>query len=236
VLSWIADYNEDFEMKYLSWTTSWVLTSNKWFLKSDVCASSDSGWNYINYELCTKLRNRSLDKKPIKDDSILYSFLWWITWVYLDSINNDDYLKYDVSRLDLNSWSWFAIEMSVRGSALKRTGWIYFLSTTETIGNFLLWLNNWDLYFWKTPTNSIIIEKNILQSLVDDDFYTINATHNINWIELQIKNRDWVNLISSPKKSSTIIPIFNDNIFIWSNNSSQYQWNDIIDYVKIYRK
>lgn len=223
-----ANYNDDFEMRYLSWMLNW----DKWYLNSDVCDNNQQN----NIELCNQLGSHTLLQKNVTNNSILYSFSWWITWVYLDNINNDDYLKYDISDLDLNSWSWFAIEMSVRGGALNRTSWIYFLSTTNTSGNFLLWLYNWDLYFWKTIANSIKIPNGTLQSLWNDDFYRIIATYNTNWIELQIKNRDWLNLTWSPIKSPSIIPTFNNNIFIWSNNSFQYQWNDIIDYVKIYKQ
>ena len=108
-------------------------------------------------------------------------------------------------------------------------------STTDVKDNFLFWLYNWDLYFLKSLTNSIKIGKSILQGLINDNFYTIIATYKNTWIELQIKDKNW-NIINKNSNTSNYVNINNWILYIWSDYNKQNQWNDIIDYLKIYKE
>ena len=62
-------------------------------------------------------------------------------------------------------------------------------------------------------------------------FYKVMAI--FEWGKFRLKvSWDWFEKISDSKSYSTL----NSNIlYIWSNSIPDSQWNDIIDYVKIYK-
>jgi hypothetical protein len=145
----------------------------------------------------------------------------WFKGIVLDNHNYDDFLKYDFESSVL-SWS-FAIEMQVRAEALKRTSWKYYLLDWGTgnklyMNNWVLELNNltttWSLASVKTTWISTI-------SLIKD------------WTKIEVKI-DWDTIISKnmPLANSSYYNIWN----FYSGPSNYFQWNDVIDYVKIYKK
>jgi hypothetical protein len=140
------------------------------------------------------------------------------------------YLVYSWSELLL--WSNFAVEMSVRGEALKRTTnnflfnstdstYPYKLKTTSTTWKSLA-LQEWSV----SPTlffNSPDLPK---------DFYSIIFSKEwINW-RLFIPETTYYTNISTLNSLATLW----DNLYIWCYETKISQWNDIIDYVKIYKK
>ncbi|EKD44419.1 MAG: hypothetical protein ACD_71C00140G0001, partial [uncultured bacterium (gcode 4)] len=186
-----------------------------------------------------------------------------VRWVLVEVIGNTDYLKYDLTPLGLGDK--FAIEVSVRGSALKRTGTTgtYFLFNSDD--NLHWYQYNWRLYFWyyngdPTSTNSnwrSIYDVNI--SNIDfnpNDFYKVQfqvswSPISFNNTSIKIFDKNNNNLISSSPSTCTFlwwcttIKSIN-NLFVWSRNANMYntpacssqiscQWNDIIDSVKVYR-
>ncbi len=176
-----------------------------------------------------------------------------VSWIFLDN-NNDssqnDFLKYDISPLSL-SWSDFAIEMSVRGAALKRPSWWYVLFDIP-------WVSPWNwfrlstyntewLYLWQHSfggNNQIISLLQINSKITNSDsnkFYKVIASYINNQAKIEIY--DWENKILESSQYTGWVTSINpwtlNNLYIWNYNYSgtyQYQWNDIIDYVKIYRK
>ena len=76
-----------------------------------------------------------------------------------------------------------------------------------------------------------------------NSFYKIFAISDWTWkISLILKDFNW-NIVSSSTKELKIwsYPLFDTSMFVWSNNWGSnslysYQWNDIIDYVKVYKK
>ncbi len=173
--------------------------------------------------------------------------LWDTKWVFLDNLNCDDYLRYHISPLSL-SWSSFAIEMNVRGWALTRTGsgmnyflyqlWDSFLNLRDTVGKMIL----------KIVDEPVIDGTRLGQLNLDNEaFYKVIAeyAHSLSWNtsiytpKLSIYNKENQVLISTGATTGTGISALN-NIYIGAelSTNSQYknQWNDIIDYVKIYKK
>ena len=128
---------------------------------------------------------------------------WWVQWIFLDNKEQDDYVKYDLSKLALGNN--FALEFSVRGGALKRSYEKYFLSTTNVNEKIILWLNEWNLIFWKNLANSVSISNSILNNLESNSFYKIFAISDWTWkISLILKDFNW-NIISS-----------STNTFLWN--------------------
>ena len=75
-----------------------------------------------------------------------------------------------------------------------------------------------------------------------NSFYKIFAISDWTWkVSLILKDFNW-NIVSSSTKELKIwsYPLFDTSMFVWSNNWGSnslysYQWNDIIDYVKVYK-
>lgn len=197
-------------------TSTWTYTSDKILnnLTSmpDICTWA---WTDINKSFCENQ--------------------YWNKWILIDNDQYDDYLKY--SSLDLGSD--FAIEMNVRGSALKRTTWEYYL--------FNLWGKNlrinygklylgytynsiWDIQIVKQMSTSS------LSNLTDDSFYKVIAilkwADTINWkLELNNLTTNWPQIFTNSEYNPDL-----NNIYIWSSSNINKQWNDIIDHIKIYKK
>lgn len=259
-----APYNKDLKMwTWESLTGEWetnefISDYSKWFLEDDwiyqiydLSTKQFKSWDYnssTNQRRSTTLNWANLTYENlgffVKRSEDLAIYDWsenWEKWIFIDNDNyasGEDYIKYNISNLNLGSWSWFAIEMSVRGAALKRNSWQYYLFYNDKIslykdGNEICIQTNFKNCFNLMSKINVIVWDNI------NNFYKILVTWNknnkydtpnnntnlnifINWEN--ISNAENVNQISSL------------NLYIWSHSDKAYQWNDIIDYVKIYRK
>jgi hypothetical protein len=132
---------------------------------------------------------------------------------------NSDYLKYT----DLNlTWD-FVIEIRVK-----------FPSTIPTTTRYLFELGDYKSYL--TPnTNPLIFLKNWagtnsnISTYYDWNFHTITAKKESNNYSLEI---DWNSMWLS---FTSIFPIWTE-LYIWWKSSNTSQINNIIDYIKIYKK
>ncbi len=207
----------------------------------------DSNWNslsqtwswYIdnNYE-SINLNASNLNLKKLKTNLDIYKLTnknWEVTkWLYIDNHHDsklwNDYLKYTIG-----DW-WiinnYAIEISVRWWAIKRNSNYYLYHLWEN--KLKLWESRSKYYlsFWKGVYSNIYMGEDINNKLVDDRFYKVISTCVDNKANIYIYDKDillvswnWVWYCNS---------INNTDFFIWSNNKQLYQWDDIIDYVKVY--
>ncbi len=163
----------------------------------------------------------------------------WIQWVFIDNAWDDSYLTYDIHDLDLKN---FAVEMSVRGAALKRTTWSNPPSNKYTLfrindDNFLKLQTNGDLKI----LDITIVHNTLIQKLTDDNkFYRVV----VRFEDKKVKNISIYDgekeIISWSSTSESLNWVWDiENIYIGSNKSWLIyvnQWNDIIDSVKIYTK
>lgn len=183
-------------------------------------------WWFISY-------NRSFSYFELPRTNSLFPN-WWI---YIDAkwTSPQDYLKYDLSPLQL--WNNFTIEMSVRGAALKRISWKYklfnfILNSNSTDINLNIYNWNLSLYWIDSLWTSryAMISKNLLSTLSDNVFYEVSSKFVDNKISLEII---WTNIKSEASINWTLNKW--GQILIWSDYALANQWNDIINYVKIYK-
>ena len=143
----------------------------------------------------------------------------WEKGIVLTPLLNSDYLKYT----DLNlTWD-FVIEIRVK-----------FPSTIPTTTRYLFELGDYKSYL--TPnTNPLIFLKNWagtnsnISTYYDWNFHTITAKKESNNYSLEI---DWNSMWLS---FTSIFPIWTE-LYIWWKSSNTSQINNIIDYIKIYKK
>ncbi len=167
-----------------------------------------------------------------------YCKIWSENWVYIDnnSLSNDS-IKYSLSSMN-STWLWtdFAIEMSVRGWALKRPTWntIYNLLSTD---NYLLQTFDWSGN--KIKIKQIIGGINISRFL--DSEFTVQNLDNNKFYPIIFK-KIWVSwnlsinwIATSPITTFSWSLTLWNTLYIWTDSSSN-EWNDIINYVKIYKK
>lgn len=179
----------------------------------------------------------------IKDDNISFyeNIKDEIKWIFIDNTGNDDYIKYDLYQLGLKDN--FAIELSVRGKALKRTSLTYYLAGwAEYPSKYRLFLSSWNLYFRDISSTSLpaILTWSTYWPLLNDNvFYKVIAKTNSSWCELAILDNK-LKIIASATWNAK--PILTDDIlYVWNQKASntyeiyKFQWNDIINYVKVYR-
>jgi len=181
---------------------------------------------------------------------LTYSSGGYIQFSWANSVSgviigpSSGFLKYDLGSLDLGSN--FSIEMSVKGSALKRASGTYFL---YKIWNIYL---NQDTYNGNTrlktgysdtpisgfhdleeiPLNSL--DNNELSILDSSKFYRVVVKYDNTRPKIYIYDWNIQILVSNNLNSSNIPSWTLINLFIWSQSSMLRQWNDIIDSVKIY--
>lgn len=198
-------------------------------------------------------RNTSLIKlspKPLYKNHTTPGFyqLWDIKWLFLDNLNCDDYLKYHLSSSLSLTWG-FAIEMNVRGGALKRTetgqyrlfsfDGNNYLEKTNKIGTQVLQFQIWSWVHLTIPQQD-------LNDLFDTEFYKIIAGYDEKKAFLKILDKNNREMTGTGKNLSSTPSNFPD-LYIWSTqevsipnttpeSKYQSQWNDIIDFVKIYTK
>lgn len=175
----------------------------------------------------------------------------WKKWIFVNNWENK-YLEYNLNKIWLELKENFAIEVWVRWWALKRQYWIYYIYKLWDI--YLNLFNTWNtntethaLYFWNNvwdqsistnvlfKNNTWLTNLHLDQNIKNDSMYKITSIiDSNNWI-LKLE-WDWVNLVNTRTLSwRTYIPERN-TLFIWSSQEKQQQWNDMIDYVKIYKK
>lgn len=151
--------------------------------------------------------------------SYIYKNVTWSNyWVKVDSISHDDYIKY--SNLWLNHSNDFAIEMNVQ--VPTDTDIHYLIHSSSDIRFFI---QNWILYF-----NSM------------DTFPWLNLG---TWFQKVFLIKEWNDIYVAvwdiSTKVSTSQTLNNDInfMYVWAFeywvNDYRWQFNDIIDYIKIYK-
>ncbi|MDD5213181.1 MAG: FecR domain-containing protein [Candidatus Gracilibacteria bacterium] len=159
--------------------------------------------------------------------------------IFLDNWNpTNDFLQYNIGDLNLNSGSGFAIEMSVRGAALKRNdGHAYNLFT---LGNYTMYINT-NLYdaigttmIRTTPsgTDRSSYEGNIS----DNKFYKVISIYNNGTLSIYIYDENNGIIVKRENISISSTLLIGDTLYVGSTKDKLSQWNDIIDYVKVYKR
>ncbi len=204
------DVEKNYNM-YKSWSTDIVKDFKPEALNH---ASSNTGlidnwWSWING---TNFYTKWNDKWILLDNV-------WNTWD-----NDKDYLKYSW----LNLWDDFAIEMNVKFPMNNPNSDRYLFDFNNTLKAYFDY-NYWKLFI---KNSTAIFSAIDLSTYYDWMFHNI-VLKNEKWnYSLYIdKNNLWTNIINN-------YPIYNNGsiLFIWSKNDYSKQFNDIINYVKIYKK
>ncbi|MBP7806553.1 FecR domain-containing protein [Candidatus Gracilibacteria bacterium] len=169
-------------------------------------------------------------------DIAIYGWGGYGTGIILDNNNSAyDKLVYKLSPLTLTSASGFAIEMSVRGAALKRTG-----SYTYTLFHFGdgnvygKYKAGYGIYFGSGGSDSVKTGTGYWSGLRNDDFYTVRFEKSGDQYNISLK-KSGGELITSTGKILPGSTNSLDHMYVGSDYSYKYQWNDIIDFVKIYQ-
>ena len=118
----------------------------------------------------------------------------------------------------ISPWNWFRLQNYSNPST-----WWLFLGKHITTINFQS--------IWKYWTKSLTTE------ITDNKFYRVIASYTNKKAKIEIY--DWLNKIldSIYINDVSIAPIWTLNdLYIWSSTDKTNQWNDIIDYVKIYKR
>lgn len=151
-------------------------------------------------------------------------------WIFMDNVYATDKLMYDISNLNL--WSNFAIEMSVLGSAFKNVTGTYYLYEVWDIYLKISWwyLKMWFMHTVTDETNKQVINSSQFSNLDSNTFYKVIAIYDWNNRKLQLNDLE-PTTFGNPHNITSI-----NNIYIWSNKNTSNQLNNIIDYVKIYKK
>mgnify|MGYP007116718268 CR=1 FL=1 len=209
------------------------LNYEKWYITSRINETSNNN---------NELKSLSPERLTTGESTSIYK-LWDIKWLFLDNIQNDDFVKYNVSELDL--WEDYTIEMSVRWWVLnRRDNKAYTLFDADSVK---LWILNWKLCSWiwiswcsNYYKNEYGNEIQIPNNFKSDKFYKIFFTNTSGWIKIKITDLDDESNVyyEGRIKSSSILMW--EWLFVWSTKEFSWeyfnQWNDIIDYVKIYAK
>jgi len=143
---------------------------------------------------------------------------WILVWAW-------EYLSYSWSKLQ-DLWSRFAIEMGVKYSDINTT--TKFLFDTNNNGPFLENYSNNGLVLWENPNHTF-------QRLNKSDINCVNGNCKI----ISFFNKKiWKINTNSTNLILRLPPILNwiNNLYIWSKKNKTYQWNWVINYVKIYKK
>ncbi len=197
-------------------------------------------WDIINYSTAgiDSLDDNNLESFPNWcEKTKSFCDIDWVKWVFIWTWTTiADYIKY--TGLDsLNLWPNFAIEMSVRGEALKRVSVAnYYLFNSDTYRLFMknsLWYEMFSIIQAPLTTPFLPFLNNFsVSNLNNNSFYkTIfkkdwtNWTLSLNWYSTWSTSLSWT------------LSLWNIlNIWNFNSSPSSLQWNDIIDYVKIYKK
>lgn len=132
-------------------------------------------------------------------------------WAFLEKDSNN-YLSYNLSSLNL--WDDWAIEMSVKGSDLKRT-----------------WLNNWLL---SIPWSIYIYQYNGQLKKSDANWINWVLTNNLDWYQNIFLTKNGIFLNSNKILNVWLSSL--SEIKVGSHKDDKQQWNWIINYLKILKK
>lgn len=234
------DYNWNLSSLNLTTNGSDTFLTPEWASLNETTYEKYNTSSWIFYNNTSGVSSYSQASLPPWVTKVSWPIYNWMNkWVgiFLDNYNpttfEQDYLKYDIWYLKLSSWSWFAIEMSVRGAALKRTSWTFNLFNLG--GTYTLHLDNSN---WLKNNYILALSKGDIENFIWDninDFFKVIYFKENNILKLEIVDSKWKYLIS-PSISITPTSVNSNDLYIWSNNSKSNQWNDIIDYIKIYKK
>ena len=218
------DISGDLELYWVSGKLNWTVSGAILWNQADLSSSTDI----------------DIDKVAKFDKSNSFVTMNNRTkWIFIDSSWNspstpsfNDFLKYDLSSLNL--WTDdFAIEMSVRGGALKRASWKYYLYSNDS--------NKLRIMDWKLNYLSGAFS---WDNVIDSSFsWSINGFNNnefykviVNRNKVIIKDNSWNEKYSTWHMNANWIFSLSWNLlYIGSNDFNNFQLNDIIDYVKIYK-
>lgn len=149
------------------------------------------------------------------------------TWVFIDNFNDDTILKYEFweNFKDLNN---FVFEINIRWAALKRIDYKnYYLVDND---NFKVYLFKWSLVL-NINGQILSIPKSEIDLIINNNYY----------YNIFIKSNDWE--VSLWLDTFTTTELISSDIslgryqYIWVNKDwTKSQWNDVINYIKIYEK
>ncbi len=200
--------------------------NNKWDLKlydkQETTKSAISNWILSNEVLLPAYCITGSDK------SKSYCNFWDWKWVLVDN-SWEDKIKYE----SLDLWSNFAIEIWVKWEALNRSNTEsnneYTLFHTSSAWKIRVYLNEktWNIkILWLISWNPTFKD------------YNLSKPYIWNQKIIFIFN-EWLTTLkvgSSPEWTWNFDNISVNEIYFWSDRSNSNQWNDIIDYIKIYKK
>ena len=154
----------------------------------------------------------------------------WETWVFIDNFANDSKLKYEFDSWFKNLEN-FILEFNVRGWALKRTSWNYFLYNNVS-DDIMLYLTSWDLKLKIDGVIAWTIDSATIASNItnDDNYYKIHLISDNGDFKIKL----WNNQTAWYFKPNIKLAQYQ---YIWVHRfSTSSQWNDILNYIKIYIK
>lgn len=240
-----APFDRDLSM-VLTWSTllaagSWSLDENLYKIYSWSIFQDNHAWTNLKSSWIPS----SIEGNTFKMLPKINIYKWGReSWIFIDNyqvVNQHDFIKYDIS--SLVSWNTFAIEMSVRWAALKRTVSIKSYRMFTIDSNIFLEKENipWVSYLkFKLGSNTYEIDQEKFNWLKDNEFYKVIASYDNNTFKAWLKIFDSNNkeIISTLPGESPNVSLPLSYLYIWSTGVTPYvnQWNDIIDYVKIYTK
>lgn len=232
-----APYNRPGDLSmYISWSSLWG--SNTWIYPDDCLAFTFSN-NLFSCDLNWSKQVIPFYQNSSWQNSSFFTLNGTISWILIDNYQYatkpiSDFLSY-TNITPYLTWD-FAIEMSVRGGALRRTNtetFTLFNITNGTNNFYLKYKRTKWLYLWNINIGTWVLWDSISDNN-QNTFYKIIAKCEEDTCSLSIpdlNNYSTWNL-TQPIQSFT-------NLYIWSeynNNAYKNQWNDIIDYVKIYKR
>lgn len=155
-----------------------------------------------------------------------------VTGILLDSTmtNSPNFLRYDTTPLNLSGS--FNIEMSVRGGALNRSTGVFTLLSNSwgTLQIIKSW-NQFIVSSWTTLWPTIALP--IPSLLQPNSFYTVRFYKDTTGNYLDISDKTWVVLYRSLPNTTLLGDV--NILYIWSKFDYTSQWNDIINFIKIWK-
>lgn len=211
---WYAPYNEAGDLNM--YTNSGIITLNSDRIINNNCYPELDNWLFKECKSNFYYPNWIF----YNNNNSFFNYKW-IKWIFIDNTSDDDYLSY---KSDLFSKQSFAIEIWVRWKALKRDDKHY------------LFHNKWNSLYIDSGILKMNWNKLDLSRLENDKSYSIIVKFEPSNIELSIRDYEG-NIIDST--SAPWAYTLDNEIYIGAEKGYRKylnQWNDIIDYVKIYKK
>lgn len=205
-----------------------------------VNVSSSSGW-ILNTD-GTDIEWTNLDKlhlayswvtNDLTDDNLKNSFanfhFWRTKWILIDNQWWPDFLKYTFKE---SLWDDFAIEMRVKGLNRNDSN-SYYLFDSWKSWNLKAYLIKWEITI-KSDYQELTNSTSTWSLNINNNFYNIFIIKDNDNLKVKLDNKD----INMSKNTFSWSININD-LVIWAfswTTTYKNQWNDIIDYVKIYKK